>query len=164
VTQMLSEVPTPRGSGGRPDAVPTRPVSTSPAPASPLRMPALPSPAGPMPPVTARPPVVGPPAVPGAPDDGIALETRRGRLLVRFSGEIDTALRGRFDQVLTVVRAAHEPVDVDCREVTFFGAEGVRMLVVLQRVAGGPGVAEFQPSACVLRALRLTGIERYPFG
>jgi anti-anti-sigma factor len=114
--------------------------------------------------VTPRPPVLGPPAVPAEAGDGIALETRRGRLVVRFSGEIDTALRARFDHVLTVVRAAHEPVDVDCREVTFFGAEGVRMLVLLQRVTGGPGVADFQPSPYVVRALRLSGIARYPFG
>jgi anti-anti-sigma regulatory factor len=139
VTQMLSEVPTPRGGADRSDAVPT-------------------------PPAAAPQPVPGPPAGAGQPGDEIALETRRGRLLVRFSGEIDTALRARFDQVLAVVRAAHEPVDVDCREVTFFGAEGIRMLVLLQRVTGGPGVAEFQPSAYVERALRLSGIERYPFG
>lgn len=98
-----------------------------------------------------------------APDDDVLLETRRARLLVRFTGEVDTALRPRFDRVLAVVRAAREPVLVDCRDVTFFCAEGVRMLVLLQRAAGGPGVAEFQSSRSVDRALRLSGIDRYPF-
>ena len=82
--------------------------------------------------------------------------------MVRFSGEIDTALRVRFDQLLVVVRAAHEPVEVDCREVTFFCAEGVRMLMLLQGGAGGPGVTELRSSAWVDRALRLSGVERYP--
>lgn len=100
----------------------------------------------------------------GAPAlDDIVLETRRGHLLVRFTGEVDTALRARFDHVLDVLRVAHEPVEVDCREVTFFCAEGVRMLVLLQRAAGGPGVLAFQGSRSVERALRLSGIDRYPF-
>lgn len=98
----------------------------------------------------------------GSPAGDIGLEVRRGRLVVRFSGEIDTALRARFDQVLVVVRSAHEPVEVDCRDVTFFCAEGVRMLMLLQRPAGGPGVTELRSSAWVDRALRLAGVERYP--
>jgi hypothetical protein len=96
------------------------------------------------------------------PGGDIRLEVRRGRLVVRFAGEIDTALRARFDQVLVVVRAAHEPVEVDCRDVTFFCAEGVRMLMLLQVPAGGPGVTELRSSDWVDRALRLSGVERYP--
>jgi anti-anti-sigma regulatory factor len=96
------------------------------------------------------------------PGGDIHLELRRGRLVVRFAGEIDTALRARFDQVLVVVRSAHEPVEVDCRDVTFFCAEGVRMLMLLQVPAGGPGVTELRSSPWVDRALRLSGIERYP--
>ena len=106
-------------------------------------------------------PRVAPGTAEAEPDD-VVLELRRGRLLVRFSGEIDTALRARFDHVLEVVRAAREPVVVDCREVTFFCAEGVRMLMLLQRAAGGPGVAELLPSRSVERALRLAGVDRYP--
>ncbi len=96
------------------------------------------------------------------PGGDIHLELRRGRLVVRFAGEIDTALRARFDQVLVVVRSAHEPVEVDCRDVTFFCAEGVRMLMLLQAPAGGPGVTELRSSPWVDRALRLSGVERYP--
>ena len=106
----------------------------------------------------------GNPAPRGAtpePDD-VVLVIRGGRLLVRFVGEIDTALRGRFDHVLGALRAAREPVDVDCREVTFFGAEGVRMLVLLLRAAGGPGVVDFAASPPVERVLRLTGVDPYP--
>ena len=93
----------------------------------------------------------------------VTLELRRGRLVVRFAGEIDTALRVQFTRVLGAVRAAREPVEVDCREVTFFGAEGLRMLMLLQTPAGGPGVTRLQSSPPVDRALRLAGIERYPF-
>ena len=96
------------------------------------------------------------------PAGDVHLELRRGRLVVRFAGEIDTALRARFDRVLLVVRAAHEPVEVDCRDVTFFCAEGVRMLMLLQSPAGGPGVTELRSSPWVDRALRLSGVERYP--
>jgi hypothetical protein len=92
----------------------------------------------------------------------VHLELRRGRLVVRFAGEIDTALRARFDRVLLVVRTPREPVEVDCRDVTFFCAEGVRMLMLLQTPAGGPGVTELRSSAWVDRALRLSGVERYP--
>ena len=97
------------------------------------------------------------------PAGDITLEVRRGRLLVRFTGEIDTALRTQFARVLGATRAAVEPVDVDLEGVTFFCAEGVRMLVLLQRASGGPGVGHVRTSAAVDRALRLSGIERYPF-
>ncbi len=97
------------------------------------------------------------------PTGDITLEIRRGRLLVRFSGEIDTVLRQQFTRVLGATRAAREPVDVDLSEVTFFAAEGVRMLVLLQGAAGGPGVAEARTSPAVDRTLRLSGIDRYPF-
>jgi anti-anti-sigma regulatory factor len=140
VSQMLSRIPTPHG-------------TVAPAVGSPGGAP----PSGRPDPLAALPVAAG-----GVPDD-VVLETRRGRLLVRFTGEVDTALRARFDRVLAVVRAAREPVLVDCREVTFFCAEGVRMLVLLQRAAGGPGVAEFQGSRSVERALHLSGIDRYPF-
>jgi anti-anti-sigma factor len=139
VTQMLSRITTPRGTASHP----------------------VPSAVGADPGVTEAAAV---PATPGAVRDDVLLETRRGRLLVRFTGEVDTALRARFDRVLAVVRAAREPVLVDCREVTFFCAEGVRMLLQLQRAAGGPGVAAFQTSRSVERALHLSGIDRYPFG
>ncbi len=135
MTQMLSRIPTPRGAVTHPDLAPAGPAGDA----------------------TAH-PSTSEPAV-----DDVVLETRRARLLVRFTGEVDTALRPRFDRVLAVVRAAREPVLVDCRDVTFFCAEGVRMLVLLQRAAGGPGVAEFQSSRSVDRALRLSGIDRYPF-
>jgi anti-anti-sigma regulatory factor len=97
------------------------------------------------------------------PAGDVTLELRRGCLVVRFAGEVDTALRAQFTRVLGAVRAAHEPVEVDCREVTFFCAEGLRMLMQLLPAAGGPGVSRFQSSPAVDRALRLCLLERYPF-
>jgi anti-anti-sigma factor len=97
------------------------------------------------------------------PAGDVTLELRRGRLVVRFEGEIDTALRVQFARVLGAVRAAHEPVEVDCRDVSFFCAEGLRMLMLLLTPAGGPGVSRLQSSPSVDRALHLSGLERYPF-
>ncbi|WNB86869.1 STAS domain-containing protein [Cellulomonas sp. ATA003] len=96
------------------------------------------------------------------PAGDVTLQARRGRLLVRFTGEVDTALRAQFTRVLGAVRSSHEPVEVDCRDVTFFCAEGVRMLMLLQVAAGGPGVCSFRSSPTVDQALRLSGIEGYP--
>ena len=96
------------------------------------------------------------------PAGDVTLELRRGRLVVRFEGEIDTALRVQFTRVLGAVRAAREPVEVDCRDVTFFCAEGLRMLMLLLTPAGGPGVSRLQSSPSVDRALHLSGLDRYP--
>jgi len=96
------------------------------------------------------------------PTGDVTLSVRRGRLVVRFAGEIDTALRTQFTRVLGAVRVAEDPVDVDCRDVTFFCAEGVRMLMLLLPEAGGPGVTVFESCSWVDRALELCGVDRYP--
>ena len=100
---------------------------------------------------------------PDRPAGDVTLSVRRGRLVVRFSGEIDTALREQFVRVLGAARPGAGAVDVDCRDVTFFCAEGVRMLMLLLPSAGGPGVVGFESCSWVDRALRLCGVDRYPF-
>ena len=98
----------------------------------------------------------------GYPAADVRLETRRGRLVVRFEGDVDAGLRARFDRLLAVVRVAHEPVEVECRDVTGFGADGVRMLMLLLAPAGGPGVVELRSTGLVEAALRSAGVDRYP--
>ncbi|WP_298461315.1 STAS domain-containing protein [uncultured Cellulomonas sp.] len=64
-----------------------------------------------------------------------------GRIRVLFAGEIDHRLLDRFPQVVTAVREAREPVDVDCSEVSFFGAAGLRMLFELKHAAADKRLA-----------------------
>lgn len=70
------------------------------------------------------------------PHGRIAVELLRGRCRVRFAGEIDiTFQREEFAHLTAAVRASGRPVDVDCSAVTFFSAEGMRMLVLLEEAA-----------------------------
>lgn len=75
---------------------------------------------------------------------------------VRFTGELDFGMRTAFDDVVTAVAAAERPAELDCSEVTFCGAEGVRMLVRLRDAAGAHGV-RLRASGSVRRALALCG-------
>ncbi|WP_454048739.1 STAS domain-containing protein [Cellulomonas sp. Marseille-Q8402] len=79
-----------------------------------------------------------------------------GALDVRFTGELDFGMRTSFDDVVDAVAAAGRAAELDCREVTFCGAEGVRMLVRLRDAAGTQGV-RLSASGCVRRALALCG-------
>ena len=70
------------------------------------------------------------------PDGRIVLELVGGRCRVRFTGEIDIAFtRDEIARLTAAVRASGRPVDVDCSAVTFFSAEGIRMLVALEAAA-----------------------------
>jgi anti-anti-sigma factor len=79
-------------------------------------------------------------------------------LRVRLTGEVDLWLRGRMHEVVDTVRAHPGPVEVDLRWVTFFGADGVGMLLALV-YARPPGVVTIvATSAAVERTLRMCGI------
>jgi anti-anti-sigma factor len=75
---------------------------------------------------------------------------------IRFTGELDAGMRPSFDQVVDAVVTGERTAELDCREVTFCGAEGVRMLVRLRDAAGPHGV-RLRASGCVRRALALCG-------
>lgn len=77
-----------------------------------------------------------------------------GPLDVRFTGELDAGMRESFTDVVDAVVAGQRPAELDCREVTFCGAEGVRMLVRLRDAAGPHGV-RVRASRCVRQALAL---------
>lgn len=81
---------------------------------------------------------------------------RADEIVVRGSGELDAALRPTFDGVLDSVATSLLTTRLDFRDVTFCGAEGVRMLLRLHR-ATGIRSARFGGADCVRRALRLCG-------
>ncbi len=92
------------------------------------------------------------------PPGAVTCTTRAGVLRVRLSGEVDLWLHGRLEEVLEAVRRHPGRVEVDLRWVTFFGADGVRMLLALQ-FARPPGVVTvIGTSAPVERTLRMCGI------
>ncbi len=72
----------------------------------------------------------------------VAIDHHRhsARSRVKFSGELDLAVRARFEDVLSELASTDGPVDLDWSEVTFSSAEGLRMLVELRRGATGPRV------------------------
>lgn len=86
----------------------------------------------------------------------VTSDSRSAELVVRGSGELDAALRPTFDGVLDTVSRSTAPTRLDFRDVTFCGAEGVRMLVRLHLATRGRGV-RLGAAACVRRALDLCG-------
>ena len=89
------------------------------------------------------------------PHGRIALDRTGGRCVVRFVGEIDLAFsRDAFHEFAASVRASGRTVEVDCSGVTFFSAEGIRMLVLLKAAAVDDRLARLVTSAALDRLLR----------
>ncbi len=104
--------------------------------------------------VMTRPPTGAGSGPPGA----VTCSTRAGVLRVRLSGEVDLWLRARVQEVVDAVRTHPGPVELDLRWVTFFGADGVGMLLALV-YARPPGVVTVvATSEAVERTLRMCGI------
>jgi hypothetical protein len=82
----------------------------------------------------------------------IALEAAGEGYVVRFTGEIDIAFsRDDFAHITAAVRASGLPVSVDCSGVTFFSAEGIRMLDLLKVAAVDHRLASVVTSAALDR-------------
>lgn len=82
----------------------------------------------------------------------IELDATCGRCVVRFTGEIDIAFsRDRFRDLVAAVRVTGLTVDVDCSGVTFFSAEGIRMLLELKSAAVDDRLARLVTSAALDR-------------
>ena len=94
----------------------------------------------------------------GPPPGVVTHDARGGVLRVRVAGEVDLWLRPRMQQVVSAVRHHPGPVEVDLEGVTFFGAEGVRMLLALHRARIPGAVTLVATSAAVERTLRVCGI------
>jgi hypothetical protein len=91
-----------------------------------------------------------------------ALYRLANRSVVIFTGEIDAAFRAvPFDDIVAAVGAARKPVYVDCSAVTFFCAEGLRMLDRLADVAVDDCLAAVVTSRAVETVARVYPIGRY---
>jgi len=82
----------------------------------------------------------------------------RAELLVVLAGEIDTDVRDALDAAVVAAAAADLPVHVDCTQVTYCGAEGLRLLVRLRDVCALRGL-ELSASRCVRDLLTMCGVE-----
>ena len=92
------------------------------------------------------------------PPGAIVFSTRGAALRVRISGEVDLWLRDRLHEALSAVRNHPGPVELDLGAVTFFGAEGVRMLLALEHARPSGSVTIVATSQAVERTLRVCGI------
>ena len=85
-----------------------------------------------------------------------------GRSVVIFTGEIDVAFRDEpFDRIVRAVAAAGDAVYVDCSGVTFFGAEGLRMMDDLVQATREHRLAGIVTSRAVEAVGRVYPIGRY---
>ena len=91
----------------------------------------------------------------------VELEVEPGRLLVRVAGELDY---GNCDEVIATLSGAIAGgpplLAVDLAEVTFFGSDGVRCMVVARSEADAAGVPFVirRPSSSVTSVLELLGM------
>ncbi|GAA1353782.1 STAS domain-containing protein [Saccharothrix algeriensis] len=88
---------------------------------------------------------------------------RDGAVVVRLAGEIDAAPeRDPRDRVLALLARQPRALVLDLRRVTFFGSQGVALVVDALRAAvrGGTRFAVVADSRCVLRPLEITDVAR----
>ena len=79
-------------------------------------------------------------------------------LTVRLTGEVDLWLRDALQDAVAVVSRHDGPVEIDLEAVTFFGAEGTRMLLAMHRARPPGSVTIVGTSTAVERTLRVCGI------
>jgi anti-anti-sigma factor len=79
-----------------------------------------------------------------------------------LSGEIDLLLREPFQAVLEQTAGLRPPVEVDCGDVTFFSAEGIRFLAALRSQDEQRLVRVVRPAVAVRRVLTVCGISADP--
>jgi anti-anti-sigma regulatory factor len=92
----------------------------------------------------------------------VALYRLAHRSVVIFTGEIDAAFRSEpFDEIVEAIRGAGQPVYVDCSAVTFFGAEGLRLLDRLVDAAVQHRLAAVVTSPAVQAVARVYPMETY---
>jgi len=111
------------------------------------------------------------------PDDGVAgvassllragfhaeADSAEGSVVVRLQGELDMATAPALSRALdTALDALPTALVLDLRELTFVDSTGIRVLITSCRRAAGQGCsfALHSPRRPVLKALRLTGVDR----
>jgi anti-sigma B factor antagonist len=87
-------------------------------------------------------------------------ESRDGCRVVAVSGELDLAVAGELDELLTRVGGESPLVVVDLAGCEFIDYTGIAVILrAHQRLnEGGGGLAVCSPSAQVLRVLSMTGL------
>jgi len=96
---------------------------------------------------------------------GFRVDTDRdgGDVVVRLQGELDMATTpALFRSLDTVMDTRPQTLALDLSELTFVDSSGLRVLITSSRRAGGQGCSFVlrSPQRAVLKALRLTGMDR----
>ncbi len=91
-----------------------------------------------------------------------AVESAGGCVIVRLQGELDMATSPRLSEALSTALGARRPVVVDLADLTFIDSTGIAVLLEARRGAKESGVSLVvrSPNRPVLKALRLTGVDR----
>lgn len=86
-----------------------------------------------------------------------------GSVVVRLQGELDMASAPALSRALdTALDARPNSLALDLRDLTFVDSTGIRVLITACRRAGSQGSSFVlrEPRRPVLKALRLTGVDR----
>ncbi len=94
---------------------------------------------------------------------GVDADGEDGDVVVRLGGELDMATTPALSRALdTVMDARPHALALDLSELTFVDSTGLRVLITSSRRAAGQGCSYVlrSPQRAVLKALRLTGMDR----
>ena len=92
-----------------------------------------------------------------------AVDSANGSIVIKLRGELDMATAPGLGQAINrALDAKPSALHLDLAELSFLDSTGIRVLIAGCRRAGGQGCSFVlcSPSRSVLKALRLTGVDR----
>ena len=92
-----------------------------------------------------------------------AADTTKGTIVLTLQGELDMATAPALGQAINrALDAQPSTLRLDLTELSFLDSTGIRVLIAGSRRAGGEGSSFVlqSPNRSVLKALRLTGVDR----